>query len=124
MITVTVMPSHRIPGRLAAPPPMLRKGTGAVMTTAEDAADVRRPLKFFRPSAAHETWMFMSGIIALCGLVVVAAVILPVFGPRVAAVAGVAVVTAIVLLCYLVCIPRAFARTILRDFQGGSDRDH
>ena len=65
------------------------------MTTAEDAADVRRPPTFFPPSAAHETWMFMGGIIALCGLVVVAAVILPVFGPRVAAVAGVYLLVAL-----------------------------
>jgi hypothetical protein len=68
--------------------------------------------------------MLMSGILALCGLVVVAAIVLPVFGPRVAAGAGVAVVTAIAVLCYLVCIPRALARPSGRDVQGGSERGH
>ena len=53
----------------------------------------------------------MSGIIALCALVVVAVLVLPVFGPRVAAMTAVIGAVAIVLVCDLICIPRALART-------------
>jgi len=77
-----------------------------------------------RLSAEHETWMLMSGIIALCALVVVAAVILPVFGPRVAATSAVVVAGAIVLACFLICIPRAFPRNTLHGRRGGTERDH
>jgi len=75
-------------------------------------------------SPEHESWMMMSGIIALCALVVVAAVILPVFGPRVAAIAAVIVVAGIVLGCFLICVPRAFARNTLYGHRGGTERDH
>ena len=69
--------------------------------------------------------MWMSGLIALCGLVVVALLVLPVFGPRVAAMTAVIVVVAIAFACYLICIPRAFARTpALRRAQGEPERDH
>jgi hypothetical protein len=54
--------------------------------------------------------MMMSGLIALCALVVVAVLVLPLFGPRIAAVTAVSLVVGIVIVCYLVCAPRALAR--------------
>ena len=68
--------------------------------------------------------MMMSGIVALCALVAVALLILPVFGPRAAAVTAIIVVGAIVLFCYLICVPRAFARNTLYGHRGGTERDH
>jgi len=68
--------------------------------------------------------MWMSGLIALCGLAVVALLVLPAFGSRVAAMTAVIVVVAVVLACYLVCIPRAFARTAPPGVRGGPERDH
>jgi uncharacterized membrane protein YkgB len=75
-------------------------------------------------SPEHESWMLMSGIIGLCTLVVVAAVIMPLFGPRVAAVTAVVVVAGIVLGCFLICVPRAFARNTLHGHRRGTQRDH
>ncbi len=66
----------------------------------------------------------MSGIVALCALVVVGVLIIPLFGPRVAAMTAVIVVGAIVLFCYVICVPRAFARIALHSNRGGTDRDH
>ncbi len=57
-------------------------------------------------SPDHENWMMMSGLIALCALVAVAVVVLPLFGPRVASVTAVALITGIVVSCYLLCVPR------------------
>lgn len=62
----------------------------------------------------HESWMMMSGFLALCALVVVAVLIPPIFGAQVAGLTAVVAVTGIVLVCYLVCVPRALAR--LRGF--------
>jgi|GEM_PF-6657086 len=76
-----------------------------------------------RLRAEHETWMMMSGLIALCALVVVGVLVLPVFGPRVAAVTAVVVVTTIVLICYLICVPRAAMRPAMTNYRGGTHRD-
>lgn len=73
--------------------------------------------------AEHETWMMMSGLIALCALIVVGVLVLPIFGARVAAVTAVVLVSAIVLVCYLICIPRVLVRTESTRLQGGSRRD-
>ncbi len=54
----------------------------------------------------HETWMMMSGLLALCVLLAVAILVLPLFGPRVAAATAVGVVLLIFIICYLICIPR------------------
>lgn len=56
--------------------------------------------------AEHETWMLMSALLALCALVVVAVLVLPLFGPRVAAMTAVSVVLGIVVVCHLICVPR------------------
>lgn len=71
-----------------------------------------------RLGAEHETWMIMSGIIALCALIVVAMWIMPIFGPRVTAITAVIVVAGIVLACFLICVPRAFARDALHGHRG------
>lgn len=76
-----------------------------------------------RPRAEHETWMMMSGLIALCALIVVGVLILPIFGPRVAAITAVTLVSGIILVCYLICIPRAFVRPMSDHLHGGSHRD-
>lgn len=76
-----------------------------------------------RLRAEHETWMMMSGLIALCALIVVGVLVLPIFGPRVAAVTAVVLVSAIVLACYLICIPRALARAESTHLYGGSQRN-
>jgi len=85
---------------------------------------VHTPPRFRPLSGEHETWMWMSGLIALCGLAVVALLVLPFLGPRVAAMTAVIVVVAIVFVCYLVCLPRAFARATFHGAQGGRERDH
>lgn len=59
----------------------------------------------FRPE--HENWMLMSGLIAMCVLVAIAVVILPLFGPRVAGTSALLSVLAIAIVCYFVCVPRA-----------------
>lgn len=57
--------------------------------------------------AEHESWMFMSGLLALCTLLVVAVIVLPLFGPRVAATTAVSLVLGIMVVCYFICVPRA-----------------
>ncbi len=52
----------------------------------------------------HETWMMMSGLLALCALLAVGLLVLPAFGPQVAGITAVLVVLAIVLVCYLICV--------------------
>lgn len=76
-----------------------------------------------RLRAEHETWMMMSGLIALCALIVVGVLVLPIFGPRVAVVTAAVLVSVIVLACYLICIPRALARAESTHLHGGSRRD-
>ncbi len=66
----------------------------------------------------HENWMMMSGLIALCVLLAVAVVVMPLFGPRVAAVTAVALVTAISVVCYLLCVPRQ-SRALTEPSRGG-----
>jgi len=73
--------------------------------------------------AGHETWMLMSGLIALCALIVVAVIVLPVFGPRVAAVTAGVLVSAIVLVCYLICVPGALESSASSRLRGGPRRD-
>lgn len=58
----------------------------------------------------HESWMMMSGLIALCVLLAVALIVLPLFGPRVAAITALAAVLGIFTICYIICVPRAFLR--------------
>ena len=58
----------------------------------------------------HENWMLLSGLIALCALLAVGVLVLPLFGPRVAAVTAVAMVLGIFAACYVICIPGAFRR--------------
>lgn len=60
-----------------------------------------------RLTAEHETWMAMSGLLALCVLAVVALLVLPLFGPRIAAVTAVTLVVGILTLCYFVCVSRS-----------------
>ncbi len=62
-----------------------------------------------RLRAEHETWMMMSALLALCALTVVAVLVLPFLGPRVAAGTAVVLVGGIILVCYLICVPRALA---------------
>lgn len=76
-----------------------------------------------RLRAEHETWMMMSGLIALCALIVVGGLVLPIFGPRVAAITAVAVVSIIVVICYFICIPRAVAWLASDHLHGGTRRD-
>ncbi len=59
----------------------------------------------------HEMWMMLSAVLALCVLVVVAALVLPLFGPRVAAISAVGAVGAILVICYLICVPQALSTT-------------
>jgi len=58
----------------------------------------------------HESWMMMSGLIALCVLLAVALVVLPLFGARVAVITAVTAVLGILVICYIICVPRAFLR--------------
>ncbi len=64
-------------------------------------------LERIRLGAEHENWMMMSGLLALCALPVIGILVLPLFGARAAALTGLAVVLAIVGICYLICVPRA-----------------
>lgn len=52
----------------------------------------------------HESWMMMSGLLALCALLAVGLFVLPAFGPPVAGITAGVVVLAIVLVCYLICV--------------------
>ncbi|MDR7539809.1 MAG: hypothetical protein QN152_09830, partial [Armatimonadota bacterium] len=58
----------------------------------------------------HESWMMMSGLIALCVLLAVALVVLPLFGARVAVVTAVTAVLGILVMCYIICVSRVFLR--------------
>ena len=82
-----------------------------------------RSPKRLRLRAEHETWMMMSGLVALCSLFIVGVLVLPVFGARVGAVAAVTVVAVIVFVCYFICVPRTIARFAPTIHQGGSRRD-
>ena len=74
----------------------------------EDRVD--QILHNLRRQAEHNTWMMMSLMLALCAVLVVAVLVLPLFGLRVAAVTAVATVLGIVVVCYLVCVTRATGR--------------
>jgi len=65
-----------------------------------------------RLRAEHETWMMMSVALSLCTLLVIAVLVLPVFGPRVAAVTAASAVLGILIVCYLVCVTRVTEHTI------------
>ena len=67
-------------------------------------------LRNLRLRAEHDTWMMMSLMLALCAVLVVAVLVLPRFGLRVAAVTAVATILGIVMICYLACVRRATAR--------------
>jgi hypothetical protein len=82
-----------------------RNGRPAVR---EDRAD--EVLRNLRVRAEHDTWMMISLMLALCAVLVVAVLVLPLFGLRVAAVTAAATVLGIVVVCYLVCITRAAGR--------------
>jgi hypothetical protein len=58
----------------------------------------------------HESWMMMSGLVALCVLLAVALVVPPLFGARVAVITAVTAVLGILVICYIICVPRAFLR--------------
>lgn len=73
--------------------------------------------------AEHETWMMMSALLALCALIIVGVLVLPFFGTRVAAMTAVALVSIIVLVCYLICIPRVLTRSAATHLRGGSPPD-
>jgi hypothetical protein len=62
-----------------------------------------------RRRAEHDTWMMTSLMLALCAVLVVAVLVLPQFGLRVAAVTAMATILGIVMICYLACITRATA---------------
>ena len=70
----------------------------------EDRA--REMLRRLRHRAEHETWMMMSVALSLCTLLLIAVLVLPVFGPRVAALTAASVVLGIVAICYVVCVTR------------------
>ena len=83
----------------------LRNGRPAV---SEDRVD--QILHNLRRQAEHNTWMMMSLMLALCAVLLVAVLVLPLFGLRVAVVTAVATVLGIVVVCYLVCVTRATGR--------------
>lgn len=58
----------------------------------------------------HGSWMMMSGLIALCVLVALGLVVLPLFGAHVAAITALAAVLGIFTICYIICVPRALLR--------------
>ena len=67
-------------------------------------------LRNLRLRAEHDTWMMMSLMLALCAVLVVAVLVLPRFGLRVATVTAVATILGIVMICCLVCVTRATGR--------------
>ncbi len=52
----------------------------------------------------HESWMMMSGFLALCALLAVGLFVRPAFGPQVAGITAVLLVLAIVLVCQMICV--------------------
>lgn len=68
--------------------------------------------------AEHENWMLLSGIVALCALLAVGVLVLPLFGPRIAAVTALAAVLGIFAACYVICIPGALRRISRVDLPG------
>lgn len=58
----------------------------------------------------HDSWMMMGGLIALCALVVVGVLVLPFFGPQIAAATAVVLVATIILICYGICVSPKGAR--------------
>jgi hypothetical protein len=67
-------------------------------------------LRQLRHQAEHETWIMMSAALSVCMLLLVAVLVVPVFGPRVAALTAALAVLSIFLLCYLVCVTRGTTR--------------
>lgn len=63
----------------------------------------------------HESWMMLSGILALCALVAVAVFVAPLFGSRVATVTAIALVVGIVIACYIICVHRVVTHGGLND---------
>lgn len=49
--------------------------------------------------------MWMSALLALCALILVGVLILPLFGSTAALIAGAALILAILAICYLICVP-------------------
>lgn len=85
----------------------MERGGGRPGANEDRAHEVLRRL---RRQAEHETWMTMSAALSLCTLLLVAVLVLPVFGPRVAAVTAASVVLGIFTLCYFVCATRVAMR--------------
>ncbi|MDR5694600.1 MAG: hypothetical protein QN198_01440 [Armatimonadota bacterium] len=54
----------------------------------------------------HESWMMLSGLLALCTLAAVAVFVAPLFGSRIATMTAIALVVGIVIACYIICVHR------------------
>jgi hypothetical protein len=67
-------------------------------------------LRRLRHQAEHETWMMISVALSLCMLLLVAVLVVPVFGSRGAALTGALAALGIFLLCYLACVTRVTTR--------------
>ena len=65
--------------------------------------------------AEYETWIMMSVALSLCTLLVIALILLPLFGPQIAALTAATAVLAIVIVCYLVCVTRVTNRGDVHD---------
>ena len=63
-------------------------------------------LRNLRLRIEHDSWMMMSVLLSLCAVVLVAVLVLPLFGLRVAALTMAATVLGVVIICYLVCVTR------------------
>ena len=81
----------------------MRSGSGRSGVNEDRAREMLRRLQH---RTEHETWMMMSVALSLCTLLLVAVLVLPVFGPRVAALTAASVVLGIVAICYVVCVTR------------------
>lgn len=73
---------------------------------------VQEMLRRLRYRAEHETWMMMSAALSLCTVLLIAVLVLPLFGPRVAALTAAVTVLGIVGLCYLACVTRVAAHGV------------
>ena len=71
---------------------------------------VHEMLRNLRLRAEHNVWMATSLMLALCAVVLVTVLVLPLLGPRVAAVTAVATALGIVIVCYIVSVTRVVER--------------
>ena len=85
----------------------MKLGSGKPEVSEDRLEEVRRQLQ---RRVEHGASMMMSAALSLCTLLFIAVLVLPVFGPRVAALTAAAVVLGIVATCYVVCVTRVTKR--------------